>query len=132
MGARAVQKSVIEKFPDADIDICIVWIKKLADDSKQNAKKAAVMFTDYRVSHFYDDDQIVGKEIANRIGWDGHVAWDIYLFYKPGVEWDEAPPRPIHWMHQLKDSWADKTHFRTGDDLVSELFNTMTELLNRI
>jgi hypothetical protein len=126
-----VQKSIIKTFPDADIGINIIWIKKLPGDSEQTAKKTAEMFTDNRVSHFYDKDQIVGKEIAKSIGWDGHTAWDIYLFYNSGDEWTEAPPRPIHWMHQLKDNWADKAHFRTGDDLVNALFNTMTTLLNR-
>jgi hypothetical protein len=129
-GARAVQKSIIKSFPNLDIGINIVWIKKLPGDSERTAKKAAESFTDHRVSHFYDQDQIAGKEIANSIRWDGHVAWDIYLFYNSGDEWNDSPPRPIHWIHQLKDSWAHKTHFRTGDDLVSELLNTITELLD--
>jgi hypothetical protein len=33
-------------------------------------------------------------------------------------------------MHQLKDSWADKAHFRTGDGLVRELLNAVTKLLD--
>lgn len=127
-GARAVHESIIKKFPDADICINIVWIKKLTGDSEQTAKKAAEMFTDHRVSHFYDQDQNVGKEIANRIGWNGHIAWDIYLFYKPLADWNKLPPPPTRWMHQLKDRWADKTHFRTGNGLVKELLNAMSEI----
>jgi hypothetical protein len=83
---------------------------------------------DKRFQHYYDPNQIIGKEIADRIGWGGHVAWDIYLFYKSGVEWTDAAPRPIYWMHQLPDSWAQKAHFRTGDGLVRELLNAMTEI----
>lgn len=130
-GARAVQASIINKFPDADICISIVWIKKLSGDSEQTAKKAAAIFKDQRVAHFYDSKQRSGKAIANCLGWTGSVAWDVYLFYKPGVEWTGAPPPPICWMHQLKDRWAQKAHFRTGDDLVNELQNAMTKLLNR-
>jgi hypothetical protein len=33
-------------------------------------------------------------------------------------------------MHQLKDSWADKEHFHTGDGLVKELLDAMTKLLD--
>jgi len=73
---------------------------------------------------------MVGKEIANSIGWDGHVAWDIYLFYARYAAWNNGPPAPKNWVHQLKDSWADKEHFHTGDDLVKELLNTMTKLLD--
>ena len=130
-GARAVQASIIEKFRNADIGISIVWIKKLAGDSVQTASKASKIFSDHRVSQFYDHDQIVGKEVANRLGWNGQVAWDIYLFYQSGAEWNETPPQPIHWMHQLKDKWANKAHFCTGDDLVNELYKAMTILFDR-
>jgi hypothetical protein len=129
-GARAVQESIINKFPNPDICISIVWIKKLAGDSEQTAKKAAAMFKDHRVAHFYDSKKSSGKAIANRLGWTGQVAWDIYLFYETGVEWANTTPQPADWMHQLKDSWADKTHFRTGDGLVRELLNAVTKLLD--
>ena len=124
-----MQTSIINKFPDTEICISIVWIKKLADDSEQTAQKAAVMFKDHRVAHFYDSNQSSGKVIANRLGWTGQVAWDIYLFYEAGVEWTNTAPLPAYWMHQLKDSWAHKSHFRTGDRLVKELFNAMTKLI---
>ena len=127
-GARAVQTSIINKFPAADICISIVWIKKLSGDSEQTAQTAAAMFKDHRVAHFYDSNKRSGKAIASRLGWTGHVAWDIYLFYEAGVEWANTAPQPAYWMHQLKDSWADKTHFHTGDDLVNELHKAMTML----
>ena len=130
-GARAVQASIINKFPHADICISIVWIKKLSGDSEQTAQKAAAMFKDHRVVHFYDSNQSSGKAIANRLGWAGRVAWDIYLFYEVGVEWANTAPQPAYWMHQLKDRWAHKAHFRTGDGLVEELSNAMTKLINR-
>jgi len=88
------------------------------------------MFNDPRVSHFYDSDKHLGKAIAICLGWTGKVAWDIYLFYEAGVEWDKTPPQPSYWMHQLTDSWADREHYHTGDDLVNELFMTMKRLLN--
>ena len=129
-GARAVQASIINKFPHAEICINIVWIKKLSGDSEQTAKKAAEMFKDHRVVHFYDSNKSSGKAIANRLGWTGQVAWDIYLFYEAGVEWANITPQPAYWMHQLKDSWAHKAHFRTGDSLVNELLNAVTKLLD--
>ena len=102
----------------------------LPDDSEASAKKSASMFNDPRVSHFYDSDKHLGKAIAICLGWTGKVAWDIYLFYEAGVEWDKTPPQPSYWMHQLADSWADREHYHTGDDLVNELFMTMKRLLN--
>ena len=57
------------------------------------------------------------------------VAWDIYLFYEAGVEWVKTPPQPAYWMHQLTDSWADREHYHTGDNLVDEHFMAMKRLL---
>jgi hypothetical protein len=29
-------------------------------------------------------------------------AWDVYLVYEPGIEWNgSAPPEPTFFMHQL-------------------------------
>lgn len=128
-GARAVQESIINKFPDAELDISIVWIKMLSGDSESTAKKSAGMFNDYRVRHFYDPAKRSGKAIADTLGYPGKVAWDIYLFYAAGGVWIETPPKPNYWMHQLSENWADREHFRKGDDLVKELLNVMIKFL---
>ena len=127
-GARAVHEIIIAKFPDTDIAASIIWIPILNNDSIEAALPSVKYLSDKRFRHFYDQDQIVGKEVAKRIGWDGHVAWDIYLFYAPYTGWNKVPPAPNSWMHQLKDSWADKEHFRTGDGLINALSNTMITL----
>ncbi len=66
--------------------------------------------------------------MAASIGSDGHVAWDMYLFYEPQTDWKSVAPRPTHWVHQLIDSWAHQAHFRTGDGLRDALQMIMTEL----
>ncbi|MBW2634001.1 MAG: hypothetical protein JRE14_07745 [Deltaproteobacteria bacterium] len=38
-----------------------------------------------------------GKEIAISVGWNRKIAWDIYLFYPPIIEWTAIPPKPISW-----------------------------------
>ena len=123
---------IIGKFADADIAASIVWIPILDDDSIEAALPSVKYLNDKRFRHFYDQDQIVGKEIAKRVGWDGHVAWDIYLFFAPYAGWNSAPPAPKNWMHQLKDSWAHKEHFRRGNDLVKALTEAMTTLFGKI
>jgi hypothetical protein len=130
-GARAVQKSIIEEFPDIDMSISVVWIRVLPGDSESSAKESARMFNDHRVRQFYDPNQIAGKAIAERVGWKGKVAWDIYLFYPAGHEWTKRPPTPSAWKHQLRETWADREHFHAGDDLVKALFETMKKLTAR-
>jgi len=129
VGARAVLKSIIESFPDADISVAIVWINKLSADSRKAAEKSAGTFDDQRICQFYDPKQRSGQAVANSLGWQGRVAWDIYLFYTAGSQWDETPPAPVDWMHQLTDPWADPDRLRIGEDLVRELAASMKKLM---
>ena len=103
----------------------------LDKDSIEAALPSVENLNDKRFRHFYDQNKIVGKEIAKSIGWAGHVAWDIYLFYAPYSTWNNGPPAPEHWMHQLKDSWADKEHYFRGGDLVEALSNAMMALAHK-
>lgn len=128
-GARAVRKNVFEKFPDADVSASIIWIPILKEDTFEAAVPSVKFLSDRRIQHFYDNQQMIGKAIAASVGWTGRVAWDIYLFYKPFSEWKETPPKPTCWMHQVSDGWATKNNYRTGEDLNSELLNSMEKLL---
>lgn len=128
-GARAVQETFLKHFPDANIAASIVWIQILNNDSLEAAIPSLQYLSDKRFKHFYDEHQLVGKAIASSVGRQGHVAWDFYLFYEPQLTWNCMAPNPTYWMHQLKDSWADKKHFHTAHNLLKELLNAMTQLL---
>jgi len=125
-----VHETVFRRFPDADISASIVWIPILDEDSLEAAIPSVKILNDKRIRHFYDQDQIVGKKIADSVGWSGHIAWDIYLFYAPDVDWTDLPPKPKYWMHQLTDDWAKNDHYRTGNDLKNELLISMEKLLS--
>lgn len=99
-------------------------------DTFDAAIPSAMFLSDSRIQHFYDKNKVVGKAVADSVGWTGNVAWDIYLFYSPIVRWSEAPPKPVYWMHQLTDGWATKENYRTGDDLRNELKISMEKLLS--
>ena len=125
-----MQKSILEEFPNIEISIGIVWLNVLQGDSESSAKESARMFSDHRVRQFYDPNQYAGRAIAERVGWKGKVAWDIYLFYPAGGEWVRRSPTPSVWMHQLRETWADREHFHSGDDLVKALSEAMKRLIN--
>ncbi len=125
-----MHENVFEKYPDAEISASIVWIPILGKDSFDAAIPSVKFLNDSRIKHFYDNNKMVGKTIADSVGWAGKVAWDIYLFYKPFVEWTETPPKPRYWMHQLSDGWATKDKYQTGDDLKNELLISMEKMLS--
>ncbi len=128
-GARAVHENVFEKFPAADVSASIIWIPILKEDTIDAAIPSVKFLSDRRIQHFYDNKKMIGKAIADSVGWTGRVAWDIYLFYEPFAEWKETPPKPICWMHQVSVGWATKNNYRTGEELNNELLNSMEKLL---
>ena len=101
----------------------------LPGDSETVAREKAVIFNNPHVRQFWDPDQLSGKAIAEALGYKGRVAWDIYLFYARGCEWRDHPPEPAGWMHQISESWADRGHFYTGDELGKKLYETAQGLL---
>ncbi len=126
-GARAVQKSVLKDFPDADISVSIVWIQMPGfNDNEKTARKIAGTIEDKRVKHFYDPfpAHLAGKTFGKGLTKRG-PAWDIYFFYDKGQEWTDGPPKPAEWMHQLGGAGADASKFHSGTDLVDQLHETM-------
>jgi hypothetical protein len=120
--------SVLEESPDADISASIVWIHMLPDDTKAAAEASAGIIVDRRVRHFHDPRQRLGAAIAAGLGWEGQIAWDIYLFYDKDGRWTEGPPAPLDFMHQCP--W-EPAHFRTGDALVLGLREAMQKMLEK-
>ena len=101
----------------------------LPEDSFEAALPSIKYLNDNRIRHFYDPNQRSGKEVAMSVGWDGKIAWDIYLFYPPKVKWTNIPPTPVSWTHQVSDDWAKNKHYHTGDYLKSELKLSLKKLL---
>lgn len=102
------------------------------NDNLETAAAIASTITDPRVRHFYDPfpSHLAGKAFARDVISTGRgSAWDIYLFYGEDAVWDEYPPAPAAFTHQLSGGIrADAERFRTGDALVSELRNLMLQM----
>ena len=80
---------------------------------------AAQSIKDERVQHFYDREQLVGQALSNRLGDPDTIVWDSYLFFSAGNTWDQQPPLPTAWVHQMYDVWPEHQH--EGDALIEEL-----------
>jgi hypothetical protein len=93
----------------------------LPEDTPEAARSAAREHLRHGVQQFHDLHRYAGQAIARSLGGDGAIAWDIYLFYDSGAEWDHELPSPAAWAHQLEDDWADPAHQRVGADLTAWL-----------
>ena len=77
----------------------IVWLPMFPCDSRGWAKTRSDEFSDKRVSYYWDGDSPPASmaESARHT----EEAWDVYLLYGAGSQWDKEPPTPDFWMHQL-------------------------------
>lgn len=127
-----MQKVLLEEFPDANLDILIVWLKMYESDSLDVIQEAARLFShDPRVTQFYDPAKACGLEVSEGLGAEpGEVAWDIYLFYDRQAEWSEQLPGPVDWVHQLSgSSWAEPGRLFQGEQLARKLREIMNHLI---
>ena len=70
----------------------------LDSDERPAADHASEAFADRAIPQFWDGNQAMGKEVARSLGQPDWTAWDIYLFYPPGVAWLDAGLPPAQAM----------------------------------
>jgi hypothetical protein len=113
-----VQESILKKFPDADISVSMVWIEMLPTDNRGASENMAASIRDPRVVHYFDPRgaRLAGDAFANGIIREGTgPAWDVYFFYDKDAEWQDGPPKPVEWWHQLSGGQrADPARFAGG------------------
>ncbi len=125
-GAEAVKASVLDAYPDADIQVSVVWIDMLPSDNEGWALKSSALFgdpPDPRLKQFHDPNKRTGRAFARDLLYEGGgVAWDVYLYYLKDAVWNDTLPEPVEWYHQLGGGRrADPALFRPGEKLSAAL-----------
>jgi hypothetical protein len=118
-----VHDEVLKQVDSDDLAVLAVWMPVLQSDNAPAGKQAEPLLPDPRVVHYWDDDNSLGKLYGRSLTLPRgrQLAWDIYFVYAPGIRWDDEPPPPTVWMHQLG---MDERHL-SGD----KLRKTILELL---
>lgn len=130
-GAESVQKAVIEKMREKDLNVIIIWTSMLKSDNQNSAYKAASLFKDPSIVQFFDSENKFGDVVAQRLNPQGTKAWDIYMFFDKDTKWANDFPRPFDYAHQLSTSahpWVDKTKYFCGHELTKRLDEIVTTL----
>ena len=104
---------VLTQIDSKELSVLAVWMPVLKSDNAAAGKKAEPLLPDPRVTHYWDDDNSLGKLYGRSLTLPRgrQLAWDIYFVYAPGVKWDDQPPPPTEWMHQLG---TDERHLNGG------------------
>ncbi len=103
----------------------------LGGDNVKSARRMAAAVADPRAAHFHDPrpQHRAGHAFAHSLLPDPPgPAWDVYLFFDKGAVWDDAPPKPREWWHQLSGA-ADRAPDRFAPGQIKErLHDTMHTL----
>ena len=99
---------MLETVPDSDLRVYVVWLgvlSRLSPEALAGAARAASSrMDDPRVSHYLDPDYAVAtpyRTILDLSLSGEEPAWDAFLVFDRQTRWEEQPPAPADWMHQL-------------------------------
>jgi len=103
VGARVVQKKVLDKIQDDRLSVFVVWLPRFPGDGREVAEKARSIVPDRRARHFWDGAGSLGRSFGKIVDLpeDRDFAWDVYFVFDPEAKWGDGPPVPDFWMHQL-------------------------------
>jgi hypothetical protein len=91
----------LQRVTDDRVRAYIIWLPIFGGDFKGEAHKLSNSFRDKRVSYFLDPTSETGKQWEHVLKTERVIAWDVYLLYGPGADWQDEPSPPDFWMHQL-------------------------------
>ena len=104
----------------------VVWLPIFGGNFNKAASELSRSFPDKRVSYYMDPESLTGNSWERVLKTEREMAWDVYFLYKPGARWEQEPPQPDFWMHQL-------TGVTKAPRLDEEVFRArLIEMLNEI
>jgi hypothetical protein len=99
-GFSKIQK-VLKDVPNDQVRVYVVWDPIFGGNFDSEAKKLPNSFPDERVSYFKDPNSLAGNLWESVLKTGREIAWDVYLLYGANARWEDKPPVPDFWMHQL-------------------------------
>lgn len=90
----------LEDRPEAEVKVLVVWSDELPGDGSEAARRAAMSLMDPRVEFFHDARRRAASVMVQGVLPTGAARRTLFS-YKPGLTWDQQPPRPSHVVHQL-------------------------------
>jgi len=79
-----VRENVLERHPDANVRVYVVWVPRVPTDERF---QVADLVVDVRATHYWDN----GRRIEDRFADGGGAAYDFFYVYGPGAQWGDEP-----------------------------------------
>jgi hypothetical protein len=103
-----VVRNVLEKNPEAPLDVFVIWIPAITGDDYAAALRSLPKIPDARARHYWDGAQVLGEAFSPLLGIRSRMAWDVYLLFDGKADWKDSPPAPTEWLHQLMGEDPDR------------------------
>jgi hypothetical protein len=94
-----VQRYVLDRVDDPKLRIHVIWGPMLGGETEADAREAAVLMPDPRVSHYWTGAHTLAEALRAPAGLKEELAWDTFLLFSRGARWEDAPPSPAYVMH---------------------------------
>ena len=95
-----VQKYVLDSLDHENLDVLVIWGPMQGYETREHAEEAPAFVPDRRARHFWTTTHTCAEEFSAALGLEDEPAWDTFLVYKPGVEWQAGgAPTPTRYMH---------------------------------
>ncbi|MBI2477544.1 MAG: hypothetical protein HYV60_02510 [Planctomycetia bacterium] len=120
-GARLVHEKTIKRITTGPLKVFVIWTPRYPGDNRQQAVAATSIVPDSRATHFWDPNGCLPKHYGRVLGLpeDDQFAWDTYMVFGREARWNQTPPAPDDWMHQMSQAlgqkhprWLDGDEFR--------------------
>lgn len=98
MGARVVQRHVMNRIKDDRLRVYVVWSPIRDGDNEAAARDAMQYLVDPRVRHFWVKDLFLSESLKKPLRLQKDFAWDVYLLYPPKATWSDSLPAPLLGM----------------------------------
>lgn len=82
-----------------DVAVYVVWSPQLGAEER-HVPDATRLIPDSRVRHYWDPKMRVGGAYQDELD-VSEPAWDVWMLFARNATWNEAPPSPSWWEHQL-------------------------------
>lgn len=92
-------QEILKEKPDARLKVFLLWAPFMHKrDNLSLAQRATGYLPDSRVEHFWDLWKYASKAYETQLQIPENQAWDMFVFYKPHLVWQEAAPEPTFWL----------------------------------
>lgn len=91
IGASWVRENILEKYPDADLEVYAVWFNMIPGDRRERWNPD--LLSDKRVSHYWDEDRLLGSWITKNVPDCDHLGpidWDSYYLFDTDGKWADT------------------------------------------